>query len=112
MSIYPAKSVKMITESFLNRSNKDEWLFWTLFKLDKLVKLRVSWELNIEEEEQTEHGGWAQRAHIRKHSHSHVTYDILGDGRFQKLLQHFKAVEQRVRLIEVISTTVPAEESK
>lgn len=41
-----------------------------------------------------------------RYLHSHITDNVLGDGRFQKLPQDLKAMEQCVRLIEVISTAI------
>lgn len=53
---------------------------------------------------------WSQSLALHSaHSHPHVTDDVLSDGRLQKVPEDLEAVQQRVRLIEVVCAAVAAE---
>lgn len=53
---------------------------------------------------------WSQSLALHsEHSHPHVTDDVLSDGRLQKIPEDLEAVQQRVRLIEVVCAAVAAE---
>lgn len=55
-------------------------------------------------QEQQTRGGPAEALHL----HSHIADDAFGGRRLQQLLQHLEAVQQRVGLVEVVRTAVPA----